>query len=108
MNQLPPVKQGTSFIMSCTYKQDGVAVSVASVTIRSQVRNQYGELIANLVSSKANQATNPGVFFLESPAQPQYWPVGKLLCDIQFINGTNTLATMTFQIPVEASITQPE
>lgn len=107
MNSLPAVKTGTSFIMSCEYKQEGVAVSVAGLTIRSQVRNNRGTLIANLLVKKANQTTNPGVFTLESPAQPQFWPVGKLFCDILFIGADNqTLATMTFVIPIEQSITK--
>ena len=102
---ISPVKRGDTFTLACTYKQNGVAVSVADFTIRSQVRDSSGDLVAELAVSKADQVAYPGVFVLAA-ADPMNWPVDILSCDIQFSDSEGVVrSTQTFQIPVVEDVT---
>ncbi len=103
---ISPIKRGDTFTLACTYKQNGVAVSIADFMIRSQVRDSSGALVEELTATKANQAINPGVFVL-SAADPMDWPVDVLSCDIQFSDVDDVVrSTQTFQIPVIEDVTQ--
>lgn len=102
--QLPPFKRGDSFVLACTYKQDGVAASVALYTIKAQLRDSSGQLVHELSVSKANQTTNPGVFSLVGGATGA-WPLDILRCDIQFSEGDTVRSTQTFTVEVIEGIT---
>lgn len=101
---ISPIKQGDSFLLACTYKQNGVATDVTAYTIRSQVRDSADNLVQELNVSKANQTTNPGVFIL-SAGVTNLWPIDLLRCDIQFSEGTTVRSTQTFYIPIEEDVT---
>ena len=103
---IPPIKRGDSFVLACTYKQNGVAHDVTDYNIRSQVRDSTGALVEELTATKANQTTSPGVFVL-SAAAPNEWPVDVLSCDIQFSDSEDVVrSTQTFKIPVIEDVTQ--
>lgn len=99
-----PIKRGDSFLMACTYKQDGVSTSVQPYTIRAQVRDSSDNLVQELTVEKADQTTNPGVFIL-SAGVISAWPIDLLRCDIQFAEGQTIRSTQTFYIPVEEDVT---
>ncbi len=101
---LPTIKQGDTFILACTYKQDGVATSVENFTIRAQVRDSSDDLVQELTVAKANQTTNPGVFTLAAGLTTS-WPIDQLRCDIQFSEGGTVRSTQTFYIAVEEDVT---
>lgn len=101
---ISPIKQGDSFLLACTYKQNGVATDVSPYTIRSQVRDSADNLVQELGVSKANQTTNPGVFVLSAGITSQ-WPIDLLRCDIQFSESQTVRSTQTFYIPVEEDVT---
>lgn len=101
---LSPHKRGDSFVLSCTYKQDGVATSVALYTIKAQLRDSSGQLVHELSVSKANQTSTPGVFFL-SGGSTGAWPLDILRCDIQFTEGDTVRSTQTFGVEVIEGIT---
>ena len=104
---LSPVKQGDTFTLGCTYKENGVAVNVTNFTIRAQMRDSTGALILELPVAKANQTTNPGVFVLgaNTPPSPQF-PIDELQCDIQFSDSENVVrSTQTFFVPVVEDVT---
>jgi hypothetical protein len=102
---LPPVKRGDSFELSCVYKEEGVATSVAAMTIKSQVRDATGSLVADLTATKPDQGVSPGQFTL-SVAAPIEWPVGIMSVDIEFSDAGVVRSTQTFKIPVEDDITK--
>lgn len=104
-NAISPIKRGDSFMLACTYKQDGVATDVTPFTIRAQVRDSSDALVQDLTVSKANQATNPGVFVL-SAGVISNWPIDLLRCDIQFSEESTIRSTQTFYIPVEEDVTR--
>lgn len=99
-----PVKRGDSFILACTYKQNGVPTSVELFNIRAQVRDSSDALVQALLVEKANQTTNPGVFVLNAGIIDE-WPIDLLRCDIQFSEGETVRSTQTFFIPVEEDVT---
>lgn len=101
---IAPIKRGDSFILACTYKQNGVPTNVDQFLIRAQVRDSSDALVQALVVSKANQSTNPGVFTL-SAGIIDGWPIDLLRCDIQFSEEETVRSTQTFFIPVEEDIT---
>lgn len=101
---ISPIKRGDSFILACTYKQDGVPTNVDPFLIRAQVRDSSDALVQALVVSKANQTSNPGVFVL-SAGTIDTWPIDLLRCDIQFSEGETVRSTQTFHIPVEEDVT---
>lgn len=101
---ISPIKRGDSFLLACTYKQNGVATDVSPYTIRSQVRDSSNALVQELSVSKANQTTNPGVFVL-SGGVTSGWPIDLLRCDIQFTENGTVRSTQTFFIPVEEDVT---
>lgn len=100
-----PIKRGDTFTLACTYKQNGVVYDVTNFTIRSQVRDSSGALVAELSVAKADQAAHPGVFVL-SAADPMDWPIDILSCDIQFSDSDGVVrSTQTFMIPVVEGVT---
>jgi hypothetical protein len=94
-------------MLTCTYKVSNVATSVSGFGIRSQVRNRFGHLIAELDVTIANQSTNPGVFYLE-PDDPDTtaWETGDLSCDVEITNGGVITSTVTFIVPCVDDITK--
>ena len=96
------LKRGDTFSLTCTYKVDGVAVSLSSTTIRSQVRSG-SSLVDSLLVTKLSSV---GVFTLvATAAQTKLWNVETLECDIEFINNDITRSTNTFNIKVERDVT---
>ena len=97
-------KRGDTFTLTCTYKVNGVATSVADIDIDSQIRNQRDALIADLTVTKLS---GTGQFTLVATAtQTAMWPVNVLRCDIQFSQGGMVRSTQTIDISVLEDITQ--
>ena len=97
------LKRGDTFSLTCTYKVDGVAVSLSNTTIRSQVRSSSSPLVDSLLVTKLSAT---GVFTLvATAAQTRLWNVELLECDIEFINNDITRSTNTFNIQVERDVT---
>lgn len=104
--QLSPIKRGDTFILACTYKQDGVPTSVELFTIRAQVRDSSENLVQELNVAKPDQEVSPGVFVL-SAGQINDWPLDLLRCDIQFSDEEGVVrSTQTFYIPVVEDVTR--
>lgn len=102
---LPPIKRGDTFELSCVYKQDGAAIDITALSIRSQVRDEYGVLVEELTVTKSNQATYPGMFSLAAAA-PIAWAASMVSCDIQFSSAGLVQSTQTFKIPIVDDVTQ--
>lgn len=97
------IKRGDTFTLTCTYKIDGVATSVADIDIDSQIRNQRDALIKDLTVTKL---VGTGQFSLVATAsETALWPVSVLRCDIQFSQGGTVRSTQTFEICVLEDIT---
>jgi hypothetical protein len=104
---ISPVKQGDTFTLACTYKENGVSVDVTNFTIRAQLRDSTGDLVLELPVAKANQTTNPGIFVLgaNTPPSPPF-PIDELRCDIQFSDMDNVVrSTQTFFVPIVEDVT---
>ena len=97
-------KRGDTFNLYCTYKVDGVATSVTSIDIDSQIRNKRGNLVATLSDAKQVQT---GVFVLKPVvSDTSSWPVDVLQCDIQLSENGVIRSTDTFSIVVLEEITK--
>jgi hypothetical protein len=103
MNQIQ-FKRGDTFLLTCTYKVNGVATSVASLTIDSQIRNNVKVLVQDLIVYKQ---ISTGVFTLSATAEETAdWPVSVLRCDVQFSENGIVKSTDTFAISVIEDITK--
>lgn len=102
-----PFKRGDTFQLACTYKVNGTGTSVSGFGIRSQVRNRFGHLIAELNSTLANQSTSPGLFYL-SPDDPDTtaWETGDLSCDVELTSGGVIRSSETFIVPCQDDVTK--
>jgi hypothetical protein len=100
-----PFKQSDTFILACTYREDGTPVDLTTFEIASQVRDSSGTLVADLTVTLADQGTDPGVFTL-SCADTSPWPIDLLPCDIQFTLDGNVRSTQTFFVAVEPEVTR--
>jgi hypothetical protein len=97
-------KRGDTFIPRCTYlNSSGVAAdySALGITIKSQVRTQSQDLLSTLT---VTAGPGTGEFVLES-GSTQNWPLGTLLWDIQFLQGSHVFSTKTAAILLEADVT---
>lgn len=104
MKAIKNFKRGDTMLLTVTYKIDGVASDISTIDIASQVRSQSGQLVATMVVSKL-QTT--GQFTLTpTVADTSNWPLGNLLCDIEFSQSGNIRSTETFGIVVVEEITK--
>lgn len=102
--KLEPIKTGDALSLPCTYKLDGVAYSVETYTIRSQIRDSSGALVAELVVTKLDQALNVGGFVL-SAASTSNWKTDLMRCDIQITEAGSPRSSETFLIPIIGDVT---
>jgi hypothetical protein len=104
MKSITNFKRGDTLLLTVTYKIDGVATSVATIDIKSQVRTKTGTLISEMTVTKLGET---GKFTLTPTiADTSEWPVSFLYCDIQFSESGNIRSTETFGISVTEEITQ--
>lgn len=102
---LPEFKRGDTFSMTCTYKEAGVPQNLTPISIKSQIR-EATNLVTELTAVIADQTTHPGVFVLTpQSANTANWPLGNLLCDIQFTEGEAVRSTETFYIQIIEQVT---
>lgn len=104
MQSIKNFKRGDTMLLTVTYKIDGVATSVSDITINSQIRKQSGVLVDDMVVTKL---LGTGQFTLApSTSDTSEWPIGNLLCDIEFVQSGNIRSTETFGIVVVEEITK--
>lgn len=97
-------KRGDTFSLSCTYKVDGVATSVSSIDIDSQIRDNRDKLIQELTVTKL---IGTGEFTLTSTAEETAdWPITTMKCDIQFSEGGSIRSTQTFDVVIIEDVTK--
>ncbi len=95
-------KRGDSFLLTCAYLVDGEPAALPA--IRAQVRTPAGKLAQEL---EVTQSDDLGVYTLSAGGdQTQSWPVGVLVCDIQYGDSPgDTYSTPTFEILVKQDVT---
>ena len=105
MQSLPPIKQGDTFIIGCTYKDANKQPGdLTNVVIRSQARSAATKkLIKEFEIFKSDQVLYKGQFSIS--AMTNDWSIGTLNIDIEFIIDGSVISTDTFQIPVVQDIT---
>lgn len=104
MKSIKNFKRGDTMLLTVTYKVDGVPADVSTITIASQVRTQSGSLVATMVVTKLGST---GQFTLApTVSDTSDWPLGNLLCDIEFTQSGNIRSTETFGIVVIEEITK--
>lgn len=109
MQTLAPFKRGDSFLLTCTYKVEGIAQSVIGLDIASQLRNSYGMSLVDdfTVTVLEDGETNIGKFAISPSNQDTSgWPLGSLLCDVKLGSSGAWKHSDSFSIPVVERITQ--
>lgn len=100
-------KQGDTFEVSATYSdsETGAPINLDTYQIVSQVRDQAGVLIEQLVVTKADQVELPGQFLLRSTATAS-WPARELVWDIEYRYDSTVISTETLRIAVQADVSR--
>lgn len=99
-------KRGDTFSYSVVHTDsNGDPQDLTGMTVRSQVRYE-GELVDTLTYTATSAAD--GEFTMSaSAAATEEWPVGTLLCDIEYTyTDGSRLSTDTFKIIVSEDVTQ--
>lgn len=97
-------KRGDTFSLSCVYKVDDVATSVAPMTITSQLRTSGGDLVQQLTATKT---AGTGTFTLVATAtQTALWDLALLKCDIQIVENDIVRSSSTFYVKVIEDVTR--
>lgn len=95
-------KHGDSFRPQCTYTVNGVAASIAGVSIASQIRTYCEELVCSLEVYGRNDGA--GTFSLRPTglnSAETDWPVDTLYWDIQYTDANGLVrSTETITINV--------
>jgi len=98
-------KQGDTYFVTCSVTDDeGTPINLSGFTIRSQIRQPTGELIAELDVDITDAAQGD---FVMSDDDTQEWPVGCQFQDIEYTDsGETVVSTQTFKIDIQQDITQ--
>lgn len=106
MKSILPFKRGDTFSLACTWKDGGVATSVAGLTIASQIRTHGTlNLVATLEVVVDDQVLSPGVFALVA-RDTSAWPVGAMVCDIEITQDGIVRSSESFLVPVAEGVTR--
>ena len=98
------IKQGASLSLQIGFENPDLSpLDLTPYTLRAQVRDLYGNLVANLpVVIDAPQAGIAHAVVASTAA----WPIGTLRSDILLVQGAYLAATETIAIVVERPVTQ--
>ena len=100
-------KRGDTFLANCTYTaSDLTPISLAGVTVRSQIRTFTGVLVSELAVTIEDQLTLPGKFRLRAEASnTETWPEEILRWDIQYTDSSTVQTSDTVLIKVVSRVT---
>lgn len=98
--------RGDYFTIMCSITDaDNNPLTVDVSAMRSQVRDEDGNLLAELRVKKLPDA---GKYELFSPVDTSQWPLGKAFTDIEInINGRKIHTRPIFEFTIEETITKP-
>jgi len=100
MNQTIIFKRGDTFSLQATVNGE----DITSWAIQSQIRDNAGTLISELVVTKTDPAN--GEYTIAHPSSTSTFPLKLLYCDIQYTVGGVISSTETFRIEVIEDITR--
>ena len=101
------LKRGDTLRLKCTARDGSTPTDLTGITIRSQVRS--GATLAHeLDVDVSDQVVAPGEFFLSASATvTKAWPLGPLLCDVQYTYASgDVVSSPTFNVVVTADVTR--
>lgn len=96
-------KRGDTFTLTCTRTDSGgSAVDLTGQTITAQLRR--GSSVIDLTATITLAAS--GQFTLTAlPTATDDWTTGRYLCDVQFVDGDDTVSTETFVVSIQRDTT---
>lgn len=85
-------KVGATFELQGRYMRAGAFIDLVAeqISIRSQVRDSSGTLVAELEVAIKDQAITPGGYRLRC-GDTSSWPASALVCDIRYVDQSGTL-----------------
>lgn len=100
------LKRGDTLLLDgLAQNDDGSVFDLTGSTVTSQVRTSQDTLVATLTATITDAAQ--GEFTLGATAvATAAWPVGKLLCDVRWVNGDDVLHSETFELIVVEAMTR--
>lgn len=97
-------KRGDTFEVACVYQDENeVPISLAGITVASEIRDNTGILVATLAATVTNESG--GEFSLASTASTVNWPLTRLEWDIKYSFGSTVVRTETVCINVVKHVT---
>lgn len=98
-------KRGDTFrFMANITGDDGESIARLAAKMKSQIRNAYGELRANLIIEES--PTTPGTYFFTADRSTDGWDDPVLYMDIQITDYGVVKSSETIQIIVKKDVTQ--
>ena len=99
------IKRGDTYLIEATLTDDlGDPVNITDWTIRSQIRNVRGDIVATLVIAITNAAL--GTYTMSYAGDTALWPVATHRQDVEYVDQTGrVMSTETFKLRVVEDIT---
>jgi hypothetical protein len=98
-------KRGDTFRMVGFLGTSASKIDLTGYAIRSQLRGLYGALIAEFAVTV--DLVNRTFSMSETAARTTLWPVGAVVCDVQFVDTLgDTRSTQTFNLDIIEDVTQ--
>jgi len=98
------IKKGATFLFNGLYKDaDGQPIDLTNYVIRSQIRDISGQLITDVLVSKADQTADTGVFTLQTDSEA--FPLGNLFFDLRIESNGIVIYTSTVTMAVINRVT---
>jgi hypothetical protein len=98
-------KRGDTFRLTANITGDsGEPITGMAAKMKSQVRNSFGELRANLVIEESS--TTPGTYLFTADKSTDDWNDPALFVDIQITDDGIVKSSETIQITIEKDVTR--
>ena len=99
-----PFKRGDTLVLNNTVRVNGATTNIAGWTIRCQLRDNQGQLVATLTPTITNAAE--GEYKLQTPTPTTGWATGRLRADIEYTTEAGqVISTDTFYVNVIPDVT---
>jgi len=97
-------KRGDTLVLNNTVRVNGAVTNITGWTIRCQLRDNQGQLVAALTPTITNAVA--GEYKLQSPTATTGWATGKLRADIEYTTAAGQIvSTDTFYVSVVPDVT---
>ncbi len=99
---VPTIKKGNTFAFTAVFDDNGPVTGIAN-KLKAQVRDPFDKLLAELQISETG---TQGTYLFRAEQNTEDWPIGQLLCDIQYSENDVVTSSETFYFNVVKDVTR--